>query len=275
MSLSSAPSGPYLLGIDEAGRGPVLGPMVYAYAACPIAAKDELAAMGFADSKSINKAQRESLLQLMCASPILQYHTIALSPQQLSADMQRAARVSLNVLSHDAAISLIRHAVERRRLRVAEVYVDTVGDPRSYAAKLESLFPDIRITVSAKADSLFPIVSAASIAAKCDRDEAIQQWKFTESTPSTATQQQQHSSSNHPPLVQRSEHVDDSEQEEEGEEAEPVAVSRKRRIEELEDVEDSEDRVQRDEAGDGLIDHDMGSGYPGGPHARCMQPWAG
>ena len=40
--------GPYILGVDEAGRGPVLGPMVYAVAYCPASFQDELDQMGFA-----------------------------------------------------------------------------------------------------------------------------------------------------------------------------------------------------------------------------------
>lgn len=46
-SLPSAP-GPYVLGIDEAGRGPALGPLVYAIALCPVAyVEKSLEKMGF------------------------------------------------------------------------------------------------------------------------------------------------------------------------------------------------------------------------------------
>jgi hypothetical protein len=48
-----------------------------------------------------------------------------------------------------------------------QVYVDTVGDPSKYQGKLANLFPNIpKIVVSKKADSIYPVVSAASICAK-------------------------------------------------------------------------------------------------------------
>lgn len=40
--------GPYMLGVDEAGRGPVLGPLVYGVAYCPIAYQEQLDQLGFA-----------------------------------------------------------------------------------------------------------------------------------------------------------------------------------------------------------------------------------
>lgn len=44
--LPTAP-GPYILGVDEAGRGPVLGPLVYGVAYCPVSFQDEMEELGF------------------------------------------------------------------------------------------------------------------------------------------------------------------------------------------------------------------------------------
>lgn len=47
----------------------------------------------------------------------------------------------------NSAISLITKVIERGA-NIAEVYVDTVGPPEKYQAKLSEIFPNIKITVS-------------------------------------------------------------------------------------------------------------------------------
>jgi ribonuclease H2 subunit A len=71
----------------------------------------------------------------------------------------------LNKISHDTAMDLIRSAINDG-YSIKEVFVDTVGDPRKYTDKLKKEFPGIEFTVASKADSKFPVVSAASIVAK-------------------------------------------------------------------------------------------------------------
>lgn len=59
---SSTPTapGPYILGVDEAGRGPVLGPLVYGVAYCPVSWKTDLEQLGFAGKHHLSSAQLHS-----------------------------------------------------------------------------------------------------------------------------------------------------------------------------------------------------------------------
>lgn len=59
-----------------------------------------------------------------------------ISARELSEKMCRKTPYSLNVISHDAAAQMIR-TVQAKGVPVTQVFVDTVGDPASYQAKLE------------------------------------------------------------------------------------------------------------------------------------------
>ncbi|KAF8320703.1 hypothetical protein DL93DRAFT_1725027 [Clavulina sp. PMI_390] len=177
--LPTAP-GPYLLGVDEAGRGPVLGPLVYGIAYCPIAYKTQLGEMGFADSKTLTSASRETLLETLSSDPSnLGWSVRVLSPQAISAGMLSHPPTNLNAQSQNATVLLIREVLAAG-LEITEIYVDALGPSVPYQEYLSGLFPGISITVQPKADSTFPIVSAASIAAKVTRDAWMEGWIFAE-----------------------------------------------------------------------------------------------
>lgn len=63
-------------------------------------------------------------------------------------------------------------------VNVAEIYVDTVGDADQYTRRLNERFTGIKCLAQPKADRDFPIVSAASIAAKVTRDNQLRDWVF-------------------------------------------------------------------------------------------------
>ncbi|XP_041979726.1 ribonuclease H2 subunit A [Aricia agestis] len=176
-------SEPCMLGVDEAGRGPVLGPMVYGIAYCPLDKKELLQSLGCADSKALTEEKRDEILLNIFtqddAKENLGWAAEVISPNYISNSMYRRAKHSLNEVSMNSAIGLIKMAIEKGA-NIKEVYVDTVGPPEKYQAKLTEIFPDIKITVAKKADSIYPIVSAASIVAKVTRDHALKVWKFKE-----------------------------------------------------------------------------------------------
>ncbi|CAH1782497.1 unnamed protein product, partial [Owenia fusiformis] len=156
------------------------GPMVYGIAYCPISMKDKLKDMGLADSKTLSEEKRESLMNSIDeAKDYMGWIVNILAPNAISNGMLRRCKYNLNAISHDTAIGLVQKAIEKG-VNVKEVYVDTVGPPEKYQAKLEGIFPDLKITVAKKADALYSIVSGASICAKVCRDHCVKEWEFKE-----------------------------------------------------------------------------------------------
>lgn len=172
-----------LITVDEAGRGPVLSSMVYGIAFCPISQKQILKDLGCADSKVLSEADREKIFvnanqeELSVAN--IGWAVDLISPTEISTSMYRRVKRSLNEVSMESAIALVKKAIELG-VNVAELYVDTVGPPEKYQAKLKAIFPRVKVTVAKKADSTYPIVSLASICAKVSRDHVLHTWKFRE-----------------------------------------------------------------------------------------------
>ncbi|EDW13105.1 ribonuclease H2 subunit A [Drosophila mojavensis] len=174
---------PCMLGVDEAGRGPVLGPMVYGISYCPLNSKEALVELGCADSKQLTEEKRDIIFNdmntLEYANSCIGWAVEIISPNVISNSMYRRSKCSLNEVSMDSAMGLIQRAIDAG-VNIAEVYVDTVGPPEKYQEKLLKRFPNFKITVAKKADSTYPIVSAASICAKVTRDHALKVWQFPE-----------------------------------------------------------------------------------------------
>ncbi|KAF2810794.1 ribonuclease HI large subunit [Mytilinidion resinicola] len=170
-----------VLGVDEAGRGPVLGPMVYGLLYLPLPLHTSLLASThhFDDSKVLTPQVRSALMRTLC-TPATDLHASCgwaakvMSARDIAAGMLRpAGAYNLNAQAMDATIELIK-GVLAQGVNVAEIYIDTIGSPAVYQRKLERIFPMVQITVAKKADSLYPCVSAASVCAKVTRDAALE-----------------------------------------------------------------------------------------------------
>jgi ribonuclease H2 subunit A len=164
---------PCFMGIDEAGRGPVLGPMVYGCVVAPLRYRDVLATGKYADSKTLTEPQRAALFSRVAADADLAHAVDVLSAPTLSARMLGRSRTSLNELACASTERLIKACLDAG-CRLEEVYIDTVGDPDRHRARMARCFPSVaKFVVQPRADSAFPVVSAASIVAKVTRDAAV------------------------------------------------------------------------------------------------------
>lgn len=150
-------------GIDEAGRGPVLGPLVVAGVAVPDPAV--LVELGVKDSKRLPAAKRERLARLIRDLPDVRVEVRVLEPDDLDA---RRADETLNAIG----VSLfqdIAAALQPTRLVVDAADVNAAR----FGAAIQTAVPEAEVIAEHKADDRHPEVAAASIIAKTVRDEAI------------------------------------------------------------------------------------------------------
>ena len=131
-------------GVDEAGRGPLAGPVV----AAAVILDDLHPIAGLADSKKLTAARREALFDEIRAR--------ALCCSIAEASVEEIDR--LNILQ--ATLLAMRRAVMGLRLKPKMVLVD--------GNRLPML--DMPAEAIVKGDALVPAISAASILAKVHRD---------------------------------------------------------------------------------------------------------
>ncbi|KAM3122903.1 hypothetical protein ACQ2H7_003871 [Candidozyma auris] len=182
-AVANNPREPVSLGVDEAGRGPVLGPMVYGISYCLESYQEGLKKKyGFADSKTLKDSRRQELFQLIDQEDHelhrnVGWATCTMTAKDISSGMLRSAlgqgAYNLNEQAHDTTIALISEVI-KSGVNVRKIFVDTVGPPAAYQAKLQRVFSGVDVTVTKKADSIYPIVSTASVVAKVTRDLNLQ-----------------------------------------------------------------------------------------------------
>ena len=147
-------------GLDEAGRGPVIGPMVVAIVCCdPLQIKE----IGVRDSKKLTPERRSYLFdRIMETSICVEIETIPSTV--INGEMQYR---TLNEIEYDRFLSLIRKCGK-------DAYVDAFDvDPERLSRRL-STESGFKIIAEHGADDRYPSVSAASIIAKVTRDREIE-----------------------------------------------------------------------------------------------------
>ena len=158
-----------IAGIDEAGRGCIIGPLVVAGVLIKEENLPALKQLGVKDSKLLSPKKRESL-----APEILrlaeQYFIVKLSPEEIDSVVESGRKLhKLNRLEAEAMARVIN------TLKPDEAYVDAadVLEERFKHHIQEHLTTKTTITSKHKADKIYPAVSAASIIAKVTRDKEV------------------------------------------------------------------------------------------------------
>jgi len=156
-------------GVDEAGRGPVIGPLVIAGVSIDENDLPKLVDLGVKDSKRLSPQRRETLATQI-KELAFNCHIIHLSPHEIDRVVERGRRLhKLNRLEAQAMAKIITILMpDVVYVDAADILADRFGE---HIAEKLSFSP--KIVCEHKADANYPIVSAASIIAKVERDRAI------------------------------------------------------------------------------------------------------
>jgi ribonuclease HII len=157
-----------VLGIDEAGRGCVLGDLVIAGFAVHAPDEGALRIAGAGDSKAMAASKRERARERLCEMGDVEVRRI---------DAPTIDGGNLNALEEHAILSIIEATTPDL------VQLDALGHPntlgRLRARILGALRPGLRpeIVIEPRADATYACVGAASIFAKTLRDEVLDGWR--------------------------------------------------------------------------------------------------
>jgi ribonuclease HII len=166
-----------ITGIDVAGRGALIGPMVICGITVEKGVEKKLAKIGVKDSKMLTPKKREELYKKI--KEIVQTKSrvssiIPISIQPCKIDDYRGKKVNLNMIEARTMAQIINISGGD------EIYLDALTSrPEKFKKHVVRHLDDKSINIIAenKADKNYTIVAAASIIAKVERDRAIKEIK--------------------------------------------------------------------------------------------------
>ncbi|MFT7615871.1 MAG: ribonuclease HII [Candidatus Woesearchaeota archaeon] len=160
-----------MIGVDEAGRGPVIGPLIMCGVSATPEMEKELIKIGVKDSKKLSPKQRVEMAAQIRALP-LTFKIVSVSHTEIDLYMGRGT--SLNTIEAIATAQIID------AIKDDVIMLDCPSsNPSSYVSDIRRRIGNKEVQISAeyKADENYPIVSAASILAKVERDSIIEKMR--------------------------------------------------------------------------------------------------
>jgi ribonuclease HII len=158
----------FICGIDEAGRGPVIGPMVMAGVLVEEKDLGKLKSMGVKDSKLLTRKQRDKLFDEV-VKVVKKYKIIVIEPKEID-DALESDDLNLNWLEAHKAAEIINS------LKPDKITVDSPSNNcKAYKIYLKKLLKEKEVELECihKADLIHVYVGAASILAKVTRDREM------------------------------------------------------------------------------------------------------
>ena len=169
--------GVHHIGVDEAGRGPSIGPLVVCALSIPMEDRFILTDLGVDDSKNLTKTKRESIhSEIIAISESKGWEIGLIHCDAVSIDlwMESGTLNSLEVKAFADAISKVTAGTLEFSLFLDACDVDAERFGENVSSTLGGVGDDCRIFSRHRMDSEDVVTGAASIIAKVNRDLAME-----------------------------------------------------------------------------------------------------
>ncbi len=161
-----------ILGIDEAGRGPVIGPMIMAGCLIDSKKEKELKKLGVKDSKELTGLRREFLANKI-REEAETFETAAVFPDEIDGNLANGSNLNfLEAIKMAEIINKINKGYGRIKVIIDCPSVNIEKWKNFLMTKIENL-SNLEIVCEHKADKKYIPVSAASIIAKSLREKEM------------------------------------------------------------------------------------------------------
>ncbi len=167
----------YVSGVDEAGRGPVIGPLVMAIVAANEDQLKQLKELDIKDSKLIAPKRRDELFDKV--KEIVEFYKIKIISNDKIDGALNSPDLNLNLLELNTMASLVKSA-NKGDFVLSKAIMDcpSINQVKFQADVTKKInIPTVEVVAEHKADLNYMIVGAASILAKVTRDREIEKLK--------------------------------------------------------------------------------------------------
>jgi len=164
-----------ICGIDEAGRGPIIGPLVMAGILIKEKDIEKLEKIKVRDSKLLTKEQREEFFEKI-KKIVLDFRIKILEPDVIDAAL-KSSSLNLNWLEANTSAEIVEELKPDKA--IIDCPSNNIGAYREYFINKikEELRDKVEIVMEHRADLNYVVVAAASIIAKVIRDREIEKIK--------------------------------------------------------------------------------------------------
>jgi ribonuclease HII len=167
----------FAAGIDEAGRGPLIGPLVICVVAIVEGQEPTLKELGVKDSKLLTEKQREDILKELIK--IVHYELVVIQPSEID-EALASPNTNLNWLEADHGAALLNKLNVKLDDNISKCIIDCPStNIKAYTTYFQGKVDndEIKLIVEHKADFNHLIVGAASIIAKVTREKELEKIK--------------------------------------------------------------------------------------------------